>query len=94
MLLLARLPSLLLLLPFALVFVYAAWHEYSRYKRDGASSYGLNYDPETNSTYVTALSEDEEHFDVEDFNPDDTPDPDQTASTDTEADPKEQDKTS
>ncbi|MDV4145615.1 MULTISPECIES: hypothetical protein [Shimia] len=90
----ARLPSLLLLTPFVLVFLYAAWHEYNRFKRDGASSYGLSYDPETNSTYVTALADEEDHFDLEDFNPDDTQDPVQTASAPAEADPKEQDKTS
>ena len=60
--LLARLPSFLLLTPFVLVFLYAAWHEYSRFKRHGTSSYGLNYDPATNSTYVTALADDADHL--------------------------------
>ena len=52
---LARLPSFFLLTPFIAVFLYAAWHEYSRFKRHGASSYGLHHDPTTNSTYVGAL---------------------------------------
>ncbi|MCW8842561.1 MAG: hypothetical protein OQK00_04000 [Rhodobacteraceae bacterium] len=58
----ARLPIFLLLSPFALVFLYAAWHEIGRFKREGMSSYGLSYDPETDSTYITAQA------------PDDTPD--------------------
>ena len=90
----ARLPSILLLTPFVLVFLYAAWHEYNRFKRDGASSYGLNYDPETNSTYVTALADDEDHFNLEEFSPEDTPAPDQITSASPASDLKEQDITS
>jgi len=52
-----------LLTPFILVFAYASWHEYRRYKKEGRSTYGLNYDPETDTTHVTTLAEDEEGYD-------------------------------
>jgi len=76
----ARTIVFFLLAPFVLVFVYAAWHEYSRYKREGPSSYGLTYDPDTNSTHVGALPEDDDGFDPEHFDPEDTPTAEQTDS--------------
>ncbi|MBE0413313.1 hypothetical protein [Yoonia sp.] len=79
---------LLIIAPFALTFIYAIWHEYRRYKREGASSYGLTYDPETNTTHVGTLEDDADGFDPEEFNPEDTPDTGQT--DDTDADSKEQ----
>ena len=51
----SRLIILGLLAPFALFFLYAAWHEYRRFNREGGSSYGLHYDEETNTTHVGAL---------------------------------------
>jgi hypothetical protein len=61
--------ALLILLPAALVFVYAGWHEYRRYKAEGPSNYGLTYDPETNTTHVGPLSEGEDSYDPDDFEP-------------------------
>ena len=89
-----RLIVFFILTPFVLIFLYASWHEYQRYKYKGASSYGLTYDPESNTTSVGPLPEDEDGFDLEDFNPEDTPAPDETAAASLDTDPKEQDKTS
>ncbi len=61
-----RLIVIILLLPFAIIFVYTMWHEFRRYRRDGSAEYGLSYDPETNSTHVTILSEDETGYDPDD----------------------------
>ncbi|WP_196780456.1 hypothetical protein [Roseovarius gahaiensis] len=80
-----------LLTPFVLVFIYAAWHEYGRFKREGPSSYGLTYDPETNTTHVGALPDDDDGFDPEDFDPEDTPDAEQTASDASDQDTNAQD---
>ncbi|MDR9393949.1 hypothetical protein [Roseovarius sp. SYSU LYC5161] len=57
--------AFLLLTPFVIVFGYATWHEYRRYKSEGRSTYGLSYDPETDSTHVTTIGEDEASFDPE-----------------------------
>ncbi len=61
--------AFLLLLPFIGVFGYAAWHEIGRYRSEGRSTYGLSYDPETNTTYVSALSDEDEGFDPETYEP-------------------------
>ena len=53
---------LALLTPFILVFGYAIWHEYRRFNKEGRSTYGLSYDPETDSTHVTSLGENEESY--------------------------------
>lgn len=66
----ARYLALLILVPFAVVFAYCTWHEYKRYKAEGRSSYGLSYDPETNTTHVGAIPKDEEGFDPDNFDPD------------------------
>jgi len=66
----ARYVALLILVPFAVIFVYCTWHEYRRFRSKGRSIYGLSYDPETNTTHVGALPEDEESFDLDDFDPD------------------------
>lgn len=87
----ARLIVFVLLTPFVLVFIYAAWHEYSRYKRDGPSSYGLTYDPDTNSTHVGALPDDEEGFDPDDFDPEDLQDLEETHAEASDKDTKAQD---
>ena len=55
--------AFVILTPFAGIFAYATWHEYRRYKDEGSSSYGLTYDPETNTTHVGAMAEDEESYD-------------------------------
>lgn len=81
---------LLIVSPFALVFFYAIWHEYRRYKREGASSYGLTYDPETNTTHVGTLPDDDDGYDPEEFNPGDTTEQGETDTDDTDADSKEQ----
>ncbi len=39
----AQVIAALILLPFALAFIYAAVHEYLRYKSDGRANYGLVY---------------------------------------------------
>ncbi|HKL05416.1 MAG TPA: hypothetical protein VJ929_06360 [Roseovarius sp.] len=87
----ARLIVFVLLTPFVLVFIYAAWHEYSRFKREGPSSYGLTYDPDTNSTHVGALPDDDDGFDPQDFDPEDTADAEQTASDASNQDTNAQD---
>jgi hypothetical protein len=61
--------ALLLLVPATAVFAYAGWKEYRRYRAEGPSSYGLTYDPETNTTHVGPLPEGEESFDPEEFEP-------------------------
>ncbi|MEI4232064.1 hypothetical protein [Roseovarius sp. D22-M7] len=66
----ARYVALLILVPFAFVFAYATWHEYKRFKAEGRSSYGLTYDPETNTTHVGPIPEDEEAYDLDDYDPD------------------------
>jgi len=66
----ARYVALLILVPFAVIFAYCTWYEYRRFKTEGRSSYGLSYDPETNTTHVGAIPEDEEGFDPDDFDPD------------------------
>ena len=65
----AKLIALLILLPFALVFIYAGLHEYRRYKSSGRANYGLIYDEETGTTHVGGIAEDEEGYDPEDFDP-------------------------
>jgi len=76
----------LLLLPFVGVFIYATWSECKRFKREGRSEYGLTYDPETNTTHVGTIAEDEESFDPEDYVPEQT-----DADTPAETDLKQQD---
>lgn len=59
----------LLMLPFLGIVVYASWHEYDRFKRDGKANYGLTYDPETNTTFVAAIPEGEDSYDLDEFDP-------------------------
>lgn len=94
----SRFLALLILLPFIAIFIYAAWHEHRRYRNEGRSTYGLTYDPESNTTYVGTIADGEESYDPEDFVPENTeseddPDPDDTGQTDDQDHPdKEQDK--
>ena len=81
--------AFLILLPFALAFIYAAFHEYRRYKSEGKANYGLVYDEDTGTTHITGIGEGDEGFDPEDFDPDEFNDPevpnapDDSAKTDT-----------
>lgn len=65
----AKLIAALIMLPIALVFIYAGIHEYRRFKSDGRANYGLAYDENTGTTYLTDISDDEEAFDPDDFDP-------------------------
>lgn len=57
--------ALSLILPFAAIFAYAGWHEWRRARKEGPGTYGLAYDPETDSTHVTLLDEGEAGYDPE-----------------------------
>lgn len=70
-----RLIAALILLPFALAFIYAAIHEYLRYRSEGRANYGLVYDEETGTTHVTGIAEDEEAYDPDAFDPGEFNDP-------------------
>lgn len=72
----ARLLAFIIIAPFFVAFVYAAIHEYMRYKSEGRANYGLVYDEVTGTTHVTGISEDQEAFDPGDFDPSDYNDPD------------------
>ena len=65
----AHLLAALILTPFVLAFIYAGVHEYLRYKSEGRATYGLVFDEETGTSYVTGIGEEEEGFDPEDFDP-------------------------
>ena len=67
----ARLIALVILLPFAVLFIYSGLHEYQRYKTEGRAKYGLAYDEESGTTHVTAIGEDEEGYDPNEFDPGD-----------------------
>jgi hypothetical protein len=67
----AQLIAALILLPIALVFIYAGIHEFRRYKSQGRANYGLVYDEETGTTHVTGIPDDEHSYDPDDFDPND-----------------------
>jgi hypothetical protein len=77
----ARLIAALVLSPFVVAFLYAGIHEYLRYKAEGSADYGLVYDEETGTTHVTAIPEDEESYDPEDFDPNEYNDPETDKTT-------------
>ncbi len=81
----ARLLAFLILLPFVVAFVYAGIHEYLRFKTHGRSDYGLAFDEETGTTHVKALSDKDNVYDPEDFDPNDYNDPELQDNSD---DPK------
>ena len=58
-----------------MAFCYAAVHEYLRYKAEGSATYGLVFDEETGTSYVTGIGDEAEAFDPGEFNPDDYNDP-------------------
>lgn len=61
--------AFLILLPALAVFVYAAIHEYRRYKSNGRASYGLVYDEETGTTHVKEIPDGEDSYDLDEFDP-------------------------
>lgn len=67
----AQLIAALIVLPFALAFVYAGIREYRRYKSDGRAKYGLVYDEETGTTHVTGIAEGQDGYDPDEFDPSD-----------------------
>ena len=66
-----RLIAALILLPAAAIFIYAAIHEYRRYKSKGRANYGLVYDEETGTTHVTEIAEGQESYNLDEFDPGD-----------------------
>ena len=84
----------LLLLPFLAIFVYAAWHEYRRFRKEGRSTYGLTYDPESNTTFVGTIPDKGDSYDPEDYDPENSGSDtgqDGAPADDTDTDHKEQD---
>ncbi|SHI42489.1 hypothetical protein [Wenxinia saemankumensis] len=71
----ARWIAIIILTPFTLAFIYAAIHEIMRYRSEGRATYGLVYDEETGTTHVTGIAEDEEAYDISDFDPSEYNDP-------------------
>jgi len=71
-----RLIAAIIIFPFAVAFIYAAIHEYMRFKSEGKATYGLFYDEETGTTHVTGIAEDEDAFDPQEFDPTNYTDPD------------------
>ena len=67
----AHLIAIVIVTPFTLVFIYAGIHEYQRYRSEGRANYGLVYDEETGTTHVTGISEDQNGYDPNEFNPSD-----------------------
>mgnify|MGYP000218121066 CR=1 FL=1 len=65
----APLIAILILAPFAGIFIYAGISEYRRYKSEGRASYGLVYDEETGTTHVTGIAEGADSYDPNDFDP-------------------------
>lgn len=73
---------LLILSPFVVTFVYAGIHELLRLRSEGRATYGLVFDEETGTSYVTGIGEGEEAFDPEDFDPSDYNEPEAPAEDD------------
>ena len=65
----SQLIALLILLPFTAVFIGAGIHEYRRYKSEGRASYGLVYDEETGTTFLSSIKDGEDPYDPEDYDP-------------------------
>lgn len=79
-----KLLALLILVPFTVVFVYAGFHEYKRYRSEGRAKYGLVYDEETGTTHVTGIDENEDGYDPEDFDPSNYNEPENGKESDEE----------
>ena len=80
----AQLIATVIILPFALAFIYAGVHELMRFKTDGRANYGLVYDDDTGTTHVTGIAEDEDAYDPGDFDPSQYNDPDLRLGSDDE----------
>lgn len=80
----AQVITALILLPFTFAFVYAGIHEYLRFKSEGKATYGLVYDEDTGTTHVTGISDDQEAYDPEGFDPSDANDADKTKTLDSD----------
>jgi hypothetical protein len=65
----AQLIAALVIVPFTVVFIYAGIHEYRRYKSEGSATYGLVFDEESGTSYVTGIAEAEDGFNPDDFDP-------------------------
>ncbi|WP_348638974.1 hypothetical protein [Thioclava sp. DLFJ4-1] len=65
----------MILLPFVFVALYAGIHEFLRFRSEGRANYGLIFDEETGTSYVTGIAEEEDAFDPDDFDPNDYNDP-------------------
>ncbi|WP_348638898.1 hypothetical protein [Thioclava sp. F36-6] len=61
----------MILLPFVFVALYAGIHEFLRFRSEGRANYGLIFDEETGTSYVTGIAEEEDAFDPDDFDPND-----------------------
>ncbi|WP_371326878.1 hypothetical protein [Thioclava sp. F28-4] len=71
----------MILLPFLFVALYAGIHEFLRFRSEGRANYGLIFDEETGTSYVTGIAEEEDAFDPEDFDPNDYNDPEVAEET-------------
>ncbi|WP_340159583.1 hypothetical protein [uncultured Hoeflea sp.] len=67
----ARTLALMMLAPFALLFIYLGFREYQRYRSEGRAKYGLVYDEETGTTHVTGIAENDDGYDPNEFDPGD-----------------------
>ncbi|OOY23887.1 hypothetical protein BMI91_15330 [Thioclava sediminum] len=71
----AQILAAVILLPFVFVALYAGIHEFLRFRSEGRANYGLIFDEETGTSYVTGIAEEEDAFDPDDFDPNDYNDP-------------------
>ncbi|OOY30867.1 hypothetical protein BMI88_14345 [Thioclava sp. F36-6] len=67
----AQILAAVILLPFVFVALYAGIHEFLRFRSEGRANYGLIFDEETGTSYVTGIAEEEDAFDPDDFDPND-----------------------
>ena len=81
-----QLIALIIVTPFILIFIYAGYHEYRRYKIEGRATYGLMFDEETGTSHVTGIADHEDAYDPDDFDPSAYNDPDVRNSEDDETD--------
>lgn len=78
----ARLIAAIVISPFVVAFLYAGIHELLRYRSEGKATYGLMYDEDTGTSYVSGIEEGRESYDPEDFDPASYSDPDVAATDD------------
>ena len=65
----ARLIAAIVISPFVIAFLYAGLHEILRYRSEGKVTYGLKYDEDTGTSYVSDIVEGADSYDPEDFDP-------------------------